>query len=267
MTEAKSVRRHARKPRRGRWVGRAAVTTVCALAGYMLVANINLNRDTTVTTNTRELIEKRQERADSLSAQIDDLSTKLDYAKQLNGSMTAWNLAPTVQDAGSGTMLPALEGPGISVELDDSQRAASLLQDSGSDEVNVNDFVVHQQDVEAVVNALWKGGAEAMTIQGVRVENVTAVRCVGNVLLLGGHAYPPPYTIQAIGPYEAMRQALADSPAIQLYLEYVKEDGLGWKVSREDSLHFDKATSAAQTLGHATLLDPDQLQPTSGGQS
>jgi len=34
-----------------------------------------------------------------------------------------------------------------------------------------------------VVNALWAGGAEAMTIMGVRVISTSAVRCVGNTLL------------------------------------------------------------------------------------
>lgn len=157
-------------------------------------------------------------------------------------------------------MLPAVEGPGISVELDDSARASQALTESNSGSTNANDYVVHQQDVEAVVNALWSGGAEAMTIQGVRVENVTAVRCVGNVLLLNGHAYPPPYIIQAIGPYESMTEALSTSPTIQLYLEYVREDGLGWKVSSESSLTFDKATSALPTVKYATLTDPTQLQ-------
>ena len=32
-------------------------------------------------------------------------------------------------------------------------------------EVTGDQLVVHQQDIQAVVNALWRGGAEAMTIR------------------------------------------------------------------------------------------------------
>src|SRR5207302_492620 len=50
--------------------------------------------------------------------------------------------------------LVAVRGPGLRVTLDDSEKAVSP---SG----NVNDLVVHSQDVQAVVNAAWKAGAEA----------------------------------------------------------------------------------------------------------
>lgn len=235
-----------------------AVVAVTAFAGYMLVANIDLNRDTVATTNTRELIEKRQDRANALTTEIHDLSVKLDAARELNGNITDWNVPPTVQDTGSDTMLPKVEGPGISVQLNDSQYSLAAMANSNGS-ADANDYVVHQQDIEAVVDALWHGGAEAMTIQGVRVENTTAVRCVGNVLLLNGHTYSPPYTVQAIGSYDGMKAALDSSPTIHLYLEYVKQDGLGWKVSQEDTLVFDETPSSLQTLNYAKPTDENAL--------
>lgn len=255
---------HHRHMRRQGVVSTIAALMITALAGYMLVANVNLNRKTTITTNTRELIEKRQERADELTDDITALSTKLDTVKELSGNITEWNVTPTVQDTGSDTMLPKVEGPGISVQLNDSSYASALSSTSGNE---VNDYVVHQQDIETVVNTLWAGGAEAMTIQGVRVENTTAVRCVGNVLLLNGHTYSPPYTVQAIGSYDAMHQALQDSKAIQLYLEYVKQDGLGWKVTKEDDLVFEKVASSLQSLHFAKMTDQNQLQATASQSS
>ena len=64
---------------------------------------------------------------------------------------------------------------------------------------NVNDLVVHSQDVQAVVNALWKAGAEAMAINGQRLVSTSAVLCVGNTLLLNGTVHSPPYTVSAVG--------------------------------------------------------------------
>src|SRR5690606_41382455 len=62
-----------------------------------------------------------------------------------------------------------------------------------------DDLVVHQQDLEAVINALWAGGAEALMVQDQRITSLSSVRCVGNVLLLHGRHYSPPYRISAIG--------------------------------------------------------------------
>ena len=68
------------------------------------------------------------------------------------------------------------------------------MVDSSGSTSNINDYVVHQQDVEAVVNALWAGGAESMMIMDQRVLFNSAVRCSGNVLLCRAK-YSPPFTI------------------------------------------------------------------------
>ena len=114
-------------------------------------------------------------------------------------------------------MLLAVEGPGITVTLDDSPLWKTMVNDSESTS-NINDYVIHQQDIEAVVNALWTGGAEAMMIQDQRILSNSAVICVGNVLMLQGKQYSPPYTITAIGPTDDMLDALEDSQAVQIYL-------------------------------------------------
>ena len=80
---------------------------------------------------------------------------------------------------------------------------------------------MHQQDIQAVVNSLWAGGAEAMTIQDQRVVSTTGVKCVGNVVILHGVPYSPPYRITAIGPTDDMLTSVTTSPYIQLYLRVV----------------------------------------------
>ena len=118
---------------------------------------------------------------------------------------------------------------------------------------NINDYVIHQQDIESVVNALWRGGAEAMTIQDQRVLFNTAVICIGNVLMLQGHQYSPPYKISAIGPVDDMVNALNTSPAIRTYKEYVSSFGLGWKVEKKENLRFPESSVLLQPLQYATV--------------
>jgi uncharacterized protein YlxW (UPF0749 family) len=92
---------------------------------------------------------------------------------------------------------------------------------------------VHQQDVQAVVNALWAGGADAMAIMDERIIATGAVRCVGNTLLLYGRTYSPPFRITAIGDAAAMRSALDVQPGVTLYRQAVQYFGLGYEVRDE----------------------------------
>ena len=93
-----------------------------------------------------------------------------------------------------------------------------------------------------------------MTIQGQRVNTSTVVRCVGNVLLLDGKQYAPPYTISAIGDPDRLGAALDSSKAIQIYKEYVKADGLGFDVKKETKLRFSKTVATTQTLKYAAAV-------------
>ncbi len=123
--------------------------------------------------------------------------------------------------------LTPLSGPSLTVSLDDAPRP-SAGQHPASD--NPDDLVVHQQDVQSVVNALWAGGAEAMTLMGERVVSTSAVRCVGNTLLLQGRVYSPPFVVTAVGDAARMRGALAVEPGVVLLRQYVDRFDLGFSV-------------------------------------
>ena len=43
-----------------------------------------------------------------------------------------------------------------------------------------------EQSFQAVANELWRGGAEAMTLQKQRVVSTTGIKCVGNTVVLHG---------------------------------------------------------------------------------
>src|SRR4029079_12479703 len=113
--------------------------------------------------------------------------------------------------------LTALKGPGVSVSLNDAPVTGKGPRPA---DVTNDDLVVHQQDVQSVVNALWAGGAEAMTVMGQRVIATSAVRCVGNTLILQGEGYSPPYAVTAIGDPARLRAALAREPGVRTYRQY-----------------------------------------------
>ena len=94
--------------------------------------------------------------------------------------------------------LEAVTGPGVTITLSDASDATAdqVIEDG---EINPNRLVVHQQDIQAVVNAMWQGGAEAITLQGQRIVSTTGIKCEGNAVLIQGVPYPEPYIISAIG--------------------------------------------------------------------
>jgi hypothetical protein len=139
--------------------------------------------------------------------------------------------------------LTAVHGPGVTVVLNDAPPGRrDAPPPAGIPPPSADDLVVHQQDVQGVVNALWSGGAEAMSVMGQRVTALSAVRCVGNTLLIGGRVYSPPFTIAAIGDPARLVAALTDDPQVTIYRQYVAAYGLGYAVSRRDDLRMPAYT-------------------------
>jgi uncharacterized protein YlxW (UPF0749 family) len=166
-------------------------------------------------------VQRLQDQVDSLTAQAAPGSAEV---ARLRAEAAA--LAPTV-----GTQ--AVSGPALSVSLDDAHRTAASLPKG----ITADMIVVHQQDVQGMVNALWAGGAEAMMVQDQRIIATSAVRCVGNTVVLQGRVYSPPYVIQAIGDISAMRDALNKSKEVSVYREYV-QIGLGYDVTSKARASF-----------------------------
>jgi uncharacterized protein YlxW (UPF0749 family) len=130
--------------------------------------------------------------------------------------------------------LTPVTGPAVTVALDDASRTDQQRDLQAG--ARPDDLVIHQQDVQGVVNALWAGGAEAMTIMGERVVATTAVRCVGNTLLLHGQVFSPPFVVTAIGDRRRLRHSLDADPAVQVFQQYVAAYGLGSQVSMHDNV-------------------------------
>jgi uncharacterized protein YlxW (UPF0749 family) len=139
-------------------------------------------------------------------------------------------VAAALEQADAGELSAALvplTGPGLEITLDDAPPRAD-----GTLPVNArpDDLVIHQSDVQAVVNAVWASGADGVAIMDQRLIATSAVRCVGNVLLLQGRTYSPPFVITAIGDPVAVRSQLAASPQVAVLQQAVDAFGLTFSV-------------------------------------
>lgn len=229
----------------------AVVPVIALLAGLLFTASGHAARGTELRselTGVPDLIRARSltnlktaRDIDLTRRQVEDLSIR---EAPRNTRLQALTKDGDALAAAAGTT--PVRGPAVSVTLDDSPMTSDQLPDWA----DVNDIVVHQQDVQAVVNALWRGGAEAMMIQDQRLIATSAVRCVGNTLILQGRVYSPPFVITAIGDPDTLVAALDADPTITTYREYAARLGLGYDVARLGDRAFP-GYAGALTLAHA----------------
>jgi uncharacterized protein YlxW (UPF0749 family) len=237
--------------RRSPW--RVGVPLVCLLAGLLLAATHGVSGGAEIRRSDAprlvDLVRDTRSSVGQLDSERETLTKKIDalHGRSSNTALQAM-LRRAAELAGEADMNP-VHGPGLVVVLNDAQRDANgrFPRDATPD-----DLVVHQQDIDGVLNAMWSAGAEAIQMQDQRIIATSVVRCVGNTLLLNGRTYSPPYSITAIGSAGAMQAALADAPLVTLYKQYVVRFGLGY---RED------VRPDVQVVGHAEPVRLHYAQP------
>lgn len=173
------------------------------------------------------LINREQRTNAALRAEVDSLRRSVDDARTAAAGQETDTAAidARLEELRVRAGLAPVRGRGLRVTLDDS-----VLKESPSG--NVNDLVIHSQDVQAVVNALWRSGAEAIALNGERLVSTSAVLCVGNTLLLNGTVHSPPFVAVAIG---ADRDRF-DADALVRRLRRDADDfGLRFSVDGEDA--------------------------------
>ena len=157
-------------------------------------------------------------------------------ADGLRRQVTGIQKSRGTDETGSSAALTALrermglvgaEGPGLVVTLDDSS-------DRESPSGNLNDLVIHSQDVQAVANGLWAAGAEALAVNGQRVVPTSAILCVGNTLLINGTVHSPPFRFTAIG--AGLHDAFLGDALVARFAEDADRFKLGFKVEDKDHL-------------------------------
>ncbi len=98
--------------------------------------------------------------------------------------------------------LVPVTGPGLVIVLNDSPMAKSVAPEEK------DNYLVHVEDLRAVVNDLFLAGAEAVAINGQRLGPVSSLRCIGPVIYVNGKQMAPPFKIEAIGPSDVLESAM-----------------------------------------------------------
>ena len=238
---------------------RLLVPGVFVLVGGLFVTSA-VNADGTDLRSGRygdlgSLVREHKTEADQLRTRANLLTEEVNALSEAVDDGAVKRVQARIEDLRQPAGLQPVEGPGLSVTLEDAPEEIAESADVG-----VNDLVVHQQDIQAVVNAMWAGGAEAMTIQGQRVISTTGIKCVGNTVVLHNIPYSPPYVITAVGDPSGMLESIDTNRYIEIYKQYVEAYELGYDVEAlaqvqlpayEGTLDLRFARPAGDTIGDA----------------
>ncbi|HSY15337.1 MAG TPA: DUF881 domain-containing protein [Jatrophihabitantaceae bacterium] len=240
---AASERKRAAAPA-GRFSGhtdRLAVAIGCLLIGFVLVVGyVHEHRSAPAAAKVDTALIGRVRVAESAGASLADsvqqLSNKIDNlrAQSIGGS------GPLNQDIQRDELLAgntAVQGPGVEVQLADPAAPTPTQANARAGTTPIGAVqVLTDRDVSSVVNQLWADGAEAISVNGVRLTPTSAIRFAGEAVLVDFEPITSPYLIRAIGNADQLDTGFAASEVASRYQTLAAADGITFRFDEQKLL-------------------------------
>jgi len=242
---AAAARRGPGAPRR--WFDRPAVVLGCLLVGFTFaIAYVHTHRGAPSAAKVHDDLVARVKAAQSsgnaLEARAQRLGTEITRARDhvLPGTSLGAQLQLSELLAGA---TPAV-GPGLQVKLGNPPQPTTTPDNGrpGSTPIGGTE-VLTDRDVRSVVNELWHDGAEAISVNGVRLTPTSAIRFAGQAVLVDFAPITSPYTIEAIGDSDVLVTSFADSEVASRYHTLAGANGISFSWSQQSKVHLP-ATAA-----------------------
>lgn len=202
---------------------------VFAIAGALFIASAAASRNGSIrldsTGGLTDTISARSEANGDLTMQVDTLAAQLALVQEeVTPGIALERQNERIAELSPAVGLTEVRGPGVTITLDDATAPDPMPEGMTGD-----DYIVHQQDVQGVVNALWRGGASGITVMGQRLVNSSAVRCVGNTVILQGRVYSPPFVIEAVGNVGRLTASLDTDGSVQFFRQWAQVVGMRYE--------------------------------------
>jgi uncharacterized protein YlxW (UPF0749 family) len=217
-----------------RFSSKIAAIVAFAAAGFLLAASTLTANGSDIRVERpaqlRDLVRNEAVKIDRIENELVDLQNQI---QEITNSSQRNQIETTklkIEQLSPVAGFTAMSGPGLTVVLNDAPQVDLSIPEN--ERPDVNDLLIHQEDVQSVVNALWAGGAQGVSLMGKRVISTSAVKCVGNTLLLHGKVYSPPFKIQAVGDVAKLTNSLRTDPNVTILQDYVDLYGLVYDVQR-----------------------------------
>ncbi|HET6210967.1 MAG TPA: DUF881 domain-containing protein, partial [Jatrophihabitans sp.] len=233
----------AGRPRHRRWWDAPLVWLCCVAVGLLLVVAYQQNHRTAPAREAanRELIARinaAQHAGDQLAARSKKLAAEVAGLRdaQLPGSSDQLRQLEIAAGAA------AVTGPGMQIELGEPGLSTSAPNGRPGSTPQSQVAVLHDRDLRAVVNELWSAGAEAISVNGLRITALSVIRVAGQAILLDLQPLNPPYTVSAIGDRDGLQLAFAQSPIARQLKTMVAVDGITFRFAGKSELTLPSVT-------------------------
>lgn len=140
--------------------------------------------------NLNKLIHEKKRELDRLKEVIEDEDSNIeDYIREEIG---------VLKTVGG---LENIEGPGVRIVIADNEQREIVGQ-------TIHDDIIHDSDIQMILNDLKNAGAEAISINGQRVIFKSEVKCGGPIIRINGKSSTNPFVITAIGDARVLYAAI-----------------------------------------------------------
>jgi len=224
--------------------------TVCAVLVFAIFAQVRTITDSTATVpqgftedSLRDEVLTTKEYYDNLYEEVLKEEKRLESIRKIvsKNSDETEKIEAQIKETNDLLGLTDLTGKGVVVTLDDNKAVtldtAGILDDPSK-------YLVHYIDVLKSINELWNAGAEAISVNGQRIVQTTAISCIGNVISINGEKVGAPFVISAIGNQEALYGALT---RVQSYLKILERDGILTDIKKSNNIVIPKYSGTLST--------------------
>lgn len=194
-----------------------------------------------------------RDRIDDMRSQAADLSEEVRRLREAaSGVDPAQRAVLSSLEVWSGDR--AVRGPGVTVTIADVPSATSSAGSSAPRSGVPGAYpamLIGDRELREIVNQLWAAGAEAISVNDIRLSAVSAIRFAGQVVLIDFQPVTSPYVIKAVGDANGMDVALLGSD-------------LGARLSTMDSagrIRFSARTSGSLSVPASAQAAPLYASP------
>lgn len=183
-----------------------AVTAICLVLGIIMGVQFNTVKQQQTTSENQRLSEltttlkQVQQENEMLTQKVSEQEATIkDYESGLDYKASVQSLQKENEQLRIFAGLTEATGAGLRVTMNDSSTK------NGGDS---NAYLVHAEDILAVINELNVGGAEAISVNGQRIIGQSSVTCAGSIVMINGTRVAAPFEFLAIGESDVLQSAL-----------------------------------------------------------
>jgi uncharacterized protein YlxW (UPF0749 family) len=197
------------------------------------------------------MTDELQRRAERLRSEVD---------RQREETLTGGEAA-ALRNLAAAAGLGRVRGDGVIVQLADAPPQVDPVTGQPRPD---NLGTVLDRDLQAVVNALWSLGAEAVAIDGQRLSATSTIRAAGAAILVDFKPVTNPYQVAAIGPGD-LDKRFNQSATGEQFRALSRRYGMGLQVHKQADLTLPAATDPQLRYAHPPGVPSQSPSPTSGG--